>query len=377
MSNAITRTRSGNRLDHAPPMRRQQQQLQKQLQMALSTDSRTGSDSGDPTFYKSKSDLTNIDRLVESVAPAVPARCSGEALQRAERGRVSDNKQFFCLGDLWESFKEWSVYGVGVPLVLSGGDVVKQYYVPSLSGIQLYVDPSRLRKHVDDNEAKSSGDTSSVVRGSSEREAEQQAKGGRKGKHMNSNFQGTENLSSRDKSFNGSSTEESGIMNSPGHLVYEYFEQEQPHNRKPLFDKVSTLASQFPDIKSYRSCDLLPASWVSVAWYPIYRIPVGRTLQSFDASFLTFHALSTHGRSKNQIHPDVPSGRKLHGMAASSKITLPVFGLASYKLRGSILTSCGAHERKQADDLLQAADSWLRSLEVKLPDFQFFVSHNS
>lgn len=57
----------------------------------------------------------------------------------------ADAQPFFSLGDLWESFNEWSVYGVEVPLLLDGYDSVKQYYVPSLSGIQLYIDPCRLR----------------------------------------------------------------------------------------------------------------------------------------------------------------------------------------------------------------------------------------
>jgi len=47
------------------------------------------------------------------------------------------------LGDLWESFKEWSAYGAGVPLLLNGSETVVQYYVPYLSGIQLYLDPSQ------------------------------------------------------------------------------------------------------------------------------------------------------------------------------------------------------------------------------------------
>ena len=50
---------------------------------------------------------------------------------------------YFVLGDLWESFKEWSAYGAGVPLLLNGSDSVVQYYVPYLSGIQLYIDPSK------------------------------------------------------------------------------------------------------------------------------------------------------------------------------------------------------------------------------------------
>lgn len=48
---------------------------------------------------------------------------------------------YFVLGDLWESFKEWSAYGAGVPLILNEANCVIQYYVPYLSGIQIYVDP--------------------------------------------------------------------------------------------------------------------------------------------------------------------------------------------------------------------------------------------
>lgn len=45
---------------------------------------------------------------------------------------------YFMLGDLWESFKEWSAYGAGVPLILNASDSVVQYYVPYLSAIQIY-----------------------------------------------------------------------------------------------------------------------------------------------------------------------------------------------------------------------------------------------
>jgi hypothetical protein len=69
-------------------------------------------------------------------------------MQTSTRGwRSSDvmnSPPYFCLGDLWDAFKEWSFYGAGVPLVLNGSDSVIQYYVPYLSAIQLYADPSRL-----------------------------------------------------------------------------------------------------------------------------------------------------------------------------------------------------------------------------------------
>lgn len=57
----------------------------------------------------------------------------------------TDGNPYFSLDDLWESFREWSAYGVEVPLLLNGSDSVKQYYVPYLSGIQLYVEPHRQR----------------------------------------------------------------------------------------------------------------------------------------------------------------------------------------------------------------------------------------
>lgn len=109
-------------------------------------------------------------------------------------------------------------------------------------------------------------------------------------------------LTLRDKPPLNSSSDEAEVCSSPGPPVFEYFEQEQPHHRPPLYDKaspfslrfvyfihflcldlgacwillcpcphphpqVSNLASQFPELRLYKSCDLLPASWLSVAWY--------------------------------------------------------------------------------------------------------------
>jgi hypothetical protein len=58
-------------------------------------------------------------------------------------GDAMNSSPYFCLGDLWEAFNEWSFYGAGVPVVLNGKDSVIQYYVPYLSAIQLYADPSK------------------------------------------------------------------------------------------------------------------------------------------------------------------------------------------------------------------------------------------
>lgn len=405
---AVSRTPSGDRLYNSPAMRRHQQlllqqqqeveqrrhQQQKQLRSEPAAEGEARTDSDDSTLSKPSvcsaspprpvANMTNIDRLVESVTPVVPAQYTSEASIRGWRTREIDHNPFFFLGDLWESFKEWSVYGVGVPLLLNGSDSVKQYYVPFLSGIQLYIDPRKplswLRRPGEESDAESSRETSSA--GSSDCEAERRAKGvadGAWSQHnpMNLNSQRMSRLSLREKSHMSSSSDEAEVCNSPGLLVFEYLEQEQPHIRKPLADKISVLAAQFPEIGMYRSCDLLPASWMSVAWYPIYRIPMGQTLRDLDASFLTFHSLSTHSRSKGQTQLHGSSGRKVYGVDSLPKISLPVFGLASYKLKGSILTPSGNDEFLQASSLLQDAGNWLKRLQVDLPDYQFFLSHNS
>lgn len=48
-------------------------------------------------------------------------------------------KAYFELEELWDYYKEWSAYGLEVPLTLFEDEAVMQYFVPSLSGIQLYV----------------------------------------------------------------------------------------------------------------------------------------------------------------------------------------------------------------------------------------------
>lgn len=67
-------------------------------------------------------------------------------LQRTMKGFRTCDVEFwpyFVLGDLWESFGEWSAYGAGVPLILNDSDCVVQYYVPYLSGIQIYGKPTK------------------------------------------------------------------------------------------------------------------------------------------------------------------------------------------------------------------------------------------
>ncbi|ONM11154.1 hypothetical protein ZEAMMB73_Zm00001d034752 [Zea mays] len=160
--------------------------------------------------------------------------------------------------------------------------------------------------------------------------------------------------------------------------IFEYMERDPPYGREPLTDKASTLAHRFPALKTFKSCDLLPSSWMSVAWYPIYRIPTGPTLKDLDACFLTFHCLATPCKDCDPPTPACPGfGGINRCTAASGKLSLPTFGLAPYKFRASIWIPDGTQEQDRVTSLMQEADSWLRRIRVDHPDFRFFVSRSS
>ncbi|KAL5701002.1 hypothetical protein ACHQM5_026385 [Ranunculus cassubicifolius] len=307
-----TPARRHERLQQQQKQQQQQLLIQQQLQLeSLKTQLvEVENRSDDSTSEPCSLTATNLDSFLESTTPFVPVHQHLGKNVRGYRNGETESNPYFVLGDLWESFKEWSAYGAGVPLVLSDNDSVVQYYVPYLSAIQLYVNPSKPTPKF-------------------------QSEGG-------------------DDAY------------PPGLLKFQYFEKDSPYSREPLADKILDLATRFPELETYKSSDLLPSSWMSVAWYPIYRIPMGPTLQDLDACFLTFHSLST---------PLNSTGNGV--MDGSSRLSLPIFGLASYKFNGTIWAPNGHYEVQRTNSLLQAADNWLRRLQVDHPDYRFFVSRTT
>ncbi|XP_068663792.1 uncharacterized protein [Aristolochia californica] len=305
---------------------------------------------------------SNLDSFLQSTTPIVPAQYFSKTTVKGWRTAESECHPFFTLGDLWESYKEWSAYGAGVPLVLNGGDTVVQYYVPYLSAMQLYVDPSiaalTLRHLGDESDAESPRDSSSDCDSDPDKHLKHI---GEEQNHMESNVQRLTRFSLSDN----------GEMSS---LDFEYLENDSPYSREPLADKISLLASKHHKLKTLRSCDLLPSSWLSVAWYPIYRIPTGPTLKDLDACFLTYHNLSTPVKSGTTRQPHSPSTH--YQTDRSPKLSLPIFGLASYKFKGSVWTPYGASERQRIDVLLRAAENWLQFLQVDHPDYRFFTRNS-
>lgn len=323
-----------------------------------------------PETASESSSLCNLERFLESVTPSVQAQYLSKMTVRDWRTCNVEYQPFFVLSDLWESFKEWSAYGAGVPLLLNDNDSAVQYYVPYLSGIQLYADLSKsttkLRRLGEESDGEYSRDSCSD--GSSDSE---QDRGG-------SNYSGNKSLRvsrlpSREQHLEfqeGFSSDEGEPGSSEGSLFFEYFARDQPYCREPLADKISDLAHDVPELRTLRSCDLLPSSWLSVAWYPIYRIPTGPTLKDLDACFLTFHSLHTPMTGTKAMHP--PVVKNPSESDGVPQISLPVFGLASYRYKVSLWTPNGGPQRQLENSLLQAADNWLNLLHVNHPDFSFF-----
>lgn len=328
-----------------------------------------------PDFVSSAAPCTNLDRFLESTTPSVPVQYLSKTTIKGWKTCDVEFQPFFTLGDLRESFKEWSAYGVGVPLVLSESDVV-QYYVPYLSGIQLYSkstsSSASSRQASDDSNGEYNRDSSSD--GSIDYEIENGMKNSWDQNHHSLRgscpLKKMASLSLRDKDnvegFSIDDGEVDGDIRS--NLLFEFLEQDPPYSREPLSHKMLDLASWFPQLNTLRSCDLLPLSWISVAWYPIYRIPTGSTLKDLDACFLTYHSLSITPR-------ETPVAMYPNEMDSRTKISLPAFGLASYKVKGSIWIQNGEREHTLSCSLKQAAENRLRNLQVNHPDFQFFSSH--
>ncbi|XVE58810.1 hypothetical protein DITRI_Ditri04bG0198800 [Diplodiscus trichospermus] len=218
---------------------------------------------------------SSLERFLESTRPSVPAQYFSKTTVRGWRTCDVEFHPYFTLGDLWESFTEWSAYGAGVPLVLDGGDGVVQYYVPYLSGIQLYGEYRQANAKPRIAGEESDGDCykDSSSDGNSDYEIE---KGIKLSREQLSRFSltnqipfGVRSLSISDENSTlqeGFSSDDSETGKSRDHLLFEFFEQDTPYSREPLADKIFDLACKYPSLKTIRSCDLLPISWISVAW---------------------------------------------------------------------------------------------------------------
>ncbi|KAL8248346.1 hypothetical protein R6Q59_005214 [Mikania micrantha] len=308
-----------------------------------------------------KSKSSNLQSFLDSTTPVVPSQFLPKSeirnLNRLWHPWKTEIVEFFTLGDLWNCFDEWSAYGAGVPIIVSGDEdeTIIQYYVPYLSAIQIFTSNlslNYLREETDSETRDSFSDTYS-----------------------------DESESEKVSRWDGCSSEE-GVFDQEtqfqlndrlGQLYFQYFDKSTPYGRVPLVDKVCALSKQYPGLMSLRSVDLSPATWMSVAWYPIYHIPMGRTIKDLSTCFLTYHTLSSSFQDMDI--EDETEFSKREGKEGEG-IRLPPFGLATYKMQGDIWASSGhTNDQEKLVSLVSVADSWLRQLGVQHHDFNYFVAN--
>ncbi|XP_057526809.1 uncharacterized protein LOC130805963 [Amaranthus tricolor] len=305
---------------------------------------------------------SNLDCFLHCTTPVV----SSQSLPKSEIRSLNklwhpwerENVEFFRLTDLWKCYDEWSAYGAGVPILADSGETLVQYYVPSLSAIQIFTSspsPPLFREYTDsadgemrDSCSESCSDESELWRwdGCSSEEGSGSGSGGFEQESM---WQLNDRL---------------------GYLYCQYIERSTPYARVPLMDKITELARRYPGLMSLRSVDLSPASWMAVAWYPIYHIPMGRTIKDLSACFLTYHTLSSSFQDMDHDDDDM---EWIKTRKEGEGIPLPSFGLATYKMQGTLWVSgrAGA-DYDRVVSLSSVADSWLKQLKVQHHDFNFF-----
>ena len=360
--------------------------------------------------------ISNIESFVVSTVPLVPAldaeRPAGEmgddSSTEGAAGPSSGEADRFALRDLWGSFDEWSAYGVEVPLTLDDEDhEVFQYYVPFLSGIQIFKSTEAYAP----DDGGDGGDVGAKTRAAPREENEDddddegEDEVGDDPHGSKKTEDGQTDTAKNSGLVRGFLPLPSGIDAAtrsgetvPGReLVLQYFEQASPYARAPLADTAEKLRVDHPELFDLTSDELHPASWMSVAWYPIYRIPVGRSLRDLSACFLTYHALSAgaqggdgdgdeaspvppHARGCPAPPPASATGEaamaaranRLIGSdpAGRSRVRLRAFGLAYYKLRAELWRP--AEVADWLKTMQGGARAWLRGQKVIHPDFEFF-----
>ncbi|KEH42873.1 hypothetical protein MtrunA17_Chr1g0188731 [Medicago truncatula] len=329
--------------------------------------------------------ISNVDRFVLCVTPDVPFQtldlqsCSHE-VNSLWLPLGKDKVECFELKDLWDCYERWSALGAGTPILLGNGDALTQYYVPYLSSIQIYtsksVAASRNRREDTDAaefefESSSEDDSGSDILSRS-----------------------VSNNSS--KAWDAVSLDSSSDQLSPlptrnmlGYLYLQYTETLSPWLRVPFTEKITELAKSHPALMTLKSVDISPASWMAVAWYPIYSIPYHQPSEKeLSACFLTYHTLSSSFQDCKHMYDDIDIAEDIscfeewEGVGKTSKenksgfMSLSPFGMAGYKLQepfwlGSSSSSESGNTRMS--EMYSAADSWLKQLNAHHHDFNFFT----
>ncbi|XP_038886925.1 uncharacterized protein LOC120077111 [Benincasa hispida] len=304
---------------------------------------------------------SNLDCFLHCTTPVVQSQFLPKTeirnLNRLWHPWEREKVEYFTLGDLWKCFDEWSAYGAKVPITLNNGETLTQYYVPYLSAIQIF---TGFRVETESGD----GDTRDFYSDCCSEESDSDKLW---------RWDGTGSTSSED----GGSEQEAllHLNDRLGYLYFQFFEKSTPYGRVPLLDKINGLARRFPGLMTLRSVDLSPASWMAVSWYPIYHIPMGRTIKDLSTCFLTYHTLSSSFQDMEMEEEEKGGGMKRRQRREVGEgISVTAFGVVTYKMQGSLwVAGNGGRDQERLVSLSSVAESWLKQLRVQHHDFNYFT----
>ncbi|GAA0167747.1 hypothetical protein LIER_22612 [Lithospermum erythrorhizon] len=303
---------------------------------------------------------SNLDCFLNCVTPIVQSQFLSKhemkSLNRLWHPWEREKVDYFTLSDLWNCYDEWSVYGAGVPVHLENGETLVEYYVPSLSAIQIFTGTSTL------NYLREETDSGCETRDSFSDSLSDDSE--------------SEKLSRWDGCSSEDAFDQDNLWHLNDRLGYSYchhFERGTPYARAPLVDKITSMSQRHPGLMSLRNVDLSPASWMAVAWYPIYHIPMSSTSRDLSTCFLTYHTLSSCFQDMD-FDDDMEGGNRKR--MEGDGIRLPPFGLATYKMQGDVwMSDKKGRDQERLVSLLSVADSWVKQLKVQHHDFNYFMGN--
>nr|XP_043630828.1 uncharacterized protein LOC122602173 isoform X2 [Erigeron canadensis] len=290
---------------------------------------------------------SNLENFLHSVTPITNHASVPINTSRVEEANGESNKAHLKLQDIWEIYDEWSACGVGVPVILKNGEQVVQYYVPYLSAIQIF-----MKKPKSSTSLEEEIDVVALRHGSPTEDDDDDDDSSPKTKEVTSKgFEIDHNYCH--------------ILVDRGNLYIQFYETCSPYLRVPFIDKIIELAQSYQGLFTFSINDISPASWMSVAWYPIYHIP-GRVQICKDlcACFLTFHALSSSFQ-ENKEEGVQNDENKLDQFVP--------FGLATYKMQEGDVWNNSDSDKEKIKDLHVCASSWLKKFHIQHPDHIFFT----
>ncbi|KAJ6861825.1 hypothetical protein NC651_037779 [Populus alba x Populus x berolinensis] len=231
---------------------------------------------------------SNLERFLQCVTPTPPSKflpqsCIHDLNSLWQPLGTKDMVEYFTLGDLWDCYDEWSAYGAGTQVALSSGETIRQYYVPYLSAIQIYSNKSVVA-------SRNSREYNDVVELESDSWSDD-SMSDKLSRSPSNNSSKTWDTISEDSSYDHEGC--LSMRDKLGYLYFQYFEISSPYWRVPLMEKVTELSRNNPGLMTLKNVDLSPASWMAVAWYPIYHIPSQGNDKDLSTCFLTYHTLSS------------------------------------------------------------------------------------